>query len=116
MTADQRGQAAWFREVFGGGWSGAAKIDSFVRLAEQLRAAGRADAAASTLSDIAMGCYWAIPARKPGGGHRGGRAPAVSGAEPDLLLVLASADPVRRGAAVNAALEVLPPDTPIRPG
>ena len=111
LTADQRSQAAWFREVFGGGWSGAAKIDSFVRLAEQLRAAGRADAAASTLSDIAMRCYWGNPGPQTRAAviAAAERLP-VSGAEPDLLLVLALADPVRRGAAVNAALEVLPYD------
>ena len=111
LAADQLSQAAWLREVFGGGWSGASKIDSFVRQAERLRAAGRADAAASTLSDIAMRCYWGNPGPQTRAAviAAAERLPA-SGAEPSLLVVLASADPVQRGAAVNAALEALPPD------
>jgi DNA-binding CsgD family transcriptional regulator len=111
LAADQRSQVAWFREVFGGGWSGAAKIDSFVRQAERLRAAGRADAAASTLSDIAMRCYWGNPGPQTRAAviAAAERLPAA-GAELAQLIVLAAADPVQRGAAVNAALDVLPPD------
>jgi DNA-binding CsgD family transcriptional regulator len=64
LAVDQRTLAAWFREAFGGGWSGAAKIDSFVGLAERMRAAGQADSAASALNNIAMRCYWGNPGER----------------------------------------------------
>jgi DNA-binding CsgD family transcriptional regulator len=109
LTADERTHASWFREAYGGGWSGAAKIDSFVGLAEQMRAAGQTDAASSVLDNIALRCYWGNPGRQTRSAviAAAERLP-VAGSDPALLMVLASADPVRRGAVVNARIERIP--------
>jgi DNA-binding CsgD family transcriptional regulator len=111
LAADQRTWVGWLREVFAGGWSGAAKLDAFVGLAERMREAGQADTARLALSTIAMRCYWGNPGQAT-------RAAVIEAAErltvpdtdPALLLVLASADPVREGSRVNARIRGISPD------
>jgi DNA-binding CsgD family transcriptional regulator len=113
LAADQRTWVAYVRETFTGGgtWSGATMVDSFVGLAERMRAAGHTGTALDALLSIAMRCYWGNPSERT-------RSAVIAAAEklplpdtdPALLLILASADPVRRGALVNARIEVISPD------
>ena len=113
LAADLRTWVAYERETFTGGgtWSGATMVDSFVGLAERMRAAGDTGTALDALLSIAMRCYWGNPSAQT-------RAAVIVAAEklplpdtdPALLLILASADPVRRGALVNARIEVIKPD------
>ena len=113
LAADQRTWVAYERETFTGGgtWSGATMVDSFVGLAERMRAAGHAGTALDALLSIAMRCYWGNPSERT-------RAAVIAAAEklplpdtdPALLLILASADPVRLGALVNARIEGISPD------
>ena len=113
LAADLRTWVAYERETFTGGgtWSGATMVDSFVGLAERMRVAGHADTALDALLSIAMRCYWGNPGERT-------RSAVIAAAEklplpdtdPALLLILASADPVRRGALVNARIEVIRPD------
>jgi DNA-binding CsgD family transcriptional regulator len=112
LAPDQRTWVAYYRETFAGGaWSGATMVDSFVGLAERMRAAGHTGMALDTLLSIAMRCYWGNPGERT-------RSAVIAAAEklplpdtePGLLLILASADPVRRGALVNARIEGISPD------
>jgi hypothetical protein len=63
LAADQRAWMAYERETFTGGgtWSGATMVDSFVGLAERMRAAGHSGTALDALLSIAMRCYWGNP-------------------------------------------------------
>jgi DNA-binding CsgD family transcriptional regulator len=107
LPATLRTWAAWNREVFAeSGWSGAAKLSSFVEMAERIRSTGQTGAALDTLTRISMRCYWANPSQQ----FRSAIVAAaerleVSGTEPALLEILGCADPLRRGALVNARLE-----------
>ncbi|HEX3964351.1 MAG TPA: hypothetical protein VHZ03_48170 [Trebonia sp.] len=112
LTADQRTLAAWMRETFGdGAWSGASQLDSLVRLAEQMRAAGEERTAPETLASFALRCYWGNPAPET-------RAAVIAAAErlgcpenePALLAIRSSADPVRTGERVNAQVKTIVPD------
>jgi hypothetical protein len=112
LAADMRTWVAYARETFSGGaWSGATMVDSFVGLAERMRAAGHTGTALDALLSIAMRCYWGNPSAQT-------RAAVIAAAEklpvpdtdPGLLLILASADPVRLGALVNARVEGIRPD------
>jgi len=100
LAADQRTWVAYARETFTGGgtWSGATMVDSFVGLAERMRAAGHTGTALDALLSIAMRCYWGNPSERT-------RSAVIAAAEklplpdtdPALLLILAS--PTRCGAA-----------------
>jgi tetratricopeptide (TPR) repeat protein len=113
LAPDQRVWVAYERETFtgGGSWSGATMVDSFVGLAERMRAAGHTGTALDALLSIAMRCYWGNPSEQI-------RSAVIAAAEklpvpdtdPALLLILASADPVRCGALVNARIEGIGPD------
>jgi DNA-binding CsgD family transcriptional regulator len=112
LAADMRTWVAYARETFSGGaWSGATMVDSFVGLAERMRAAGHTGTAVDALLSIAMRCYWGNPSAQT-------RAAVIAAAEklpvpdtdPGLLLILASADPVRLGALVNARVKDIRPD------
>lgn len=112
LTADLRTWVAYERETFSGGaWAGATMVDSFVGLAERMRAAGHTGTAFDALLNIAMRCYWGNPGERT-------RSAVIAAAEklpvpdtdPGLLLILASADPVRRGVLVNARIEGIRPD------
>lgn len=112
LEADLRTWVAYARETFSGGaWSGATMVESFVGLAERMRATGHTGTALDALLSIAMRCYWGNPSAQT-------RAAVIAAAEklpvpdtdPGLLLILASADPVRLGALVNARVEGMRPD------
>jgi DNA-binding CsgD family transcriptional regulator len=115
LSADQRTMVAWKREAFdGGAWSGASKLDSIVRLAEQMRAIGQARSALDTLTNTALRCYWGNPSPQT-------RAAVIAAAErldlpatePALLAILGCADPVLNGALVNARIKGIAPDTSV---
>jgi DNA-binding CsgD family transcriptional regulator len=112
LADGQRAWAAWKREIFtSGGWSGTAKIDAVVRLAERMRATGQTSEAANALVDIAMRCYWGNPGQE----FRSAVITAAErldlpGTDPELVLILGCVDPVQRGARVNAALGRITPD------
>jgi ATP/maltotriose-dependent transcriptional regulator MalT len=103
LAADLRTWVAYERETFtGGAWSGATMVDSFVGLAERMRAAGHTGTALDALLSIAMRCYWGNPsARTRAAVIAAAEKLPLPGTDPGLLLILASADPVRLGALVN---------------
>jgi DNA-binding CsgD family transcriptional regulator len=112
LPSDERTWVSFMREAFvGGDWSGVAKLDSFVGLAERMRAAGHADMALQALYAIAIRCYWGNPSQQT-------RSAVVAAAErlplpenePSLIAVLASADPVQRGAVINDRISRIAPD------
>jgi DNA-binding CsgD family transcriptional regulator len=112
LPSDERTWASFMREAFAGaGWSGVAKLDSFVGLAERMRAAGHADLAVQALYAIAIRCYWGNPSQQT-------RSAVIAAAErlpvpendPSLIAVLASADPVQCGAVVNDRISRIAPD------
>jgi DNA-binding CsgD family transcriptional regulator len=112
LPSDERTWVSFMREAFAGaGWSGVAKLDSFVGLAERMRAAGHADMAVQALWAIAIRCYWGNPSQQT-------RTAVVAAAErlplpennPSLIAVLASADPVQCGAVVNGRISRIAPD------
>jgi DNA-binding CsgD family transcriptional regulator len=112
LTADQRTLAAWMRETSGDGtWTGTSQLDALVRLADQMRTVGEARTALDTLANFALRCYWGNPTPETraaviAAAERLGRPQA----EPALLAILSSADPVRTGERVNAQLKSITPD------
>lgn len=112
LPAEMRTWLSWLRENYAeAGWSGEAKIGSFLEMAERLRADGRADLALESLLTAAQRCYWGNPSQET-------RAAVVAAAErmplpedePALLAVLAHADPVARGALVIDRISRMTPD------
>jgi DNA-binding CsgD family transcriptional regulator len=117
LPADVRTWLAYEREIFGeAGWSGAAKVESFVGLADRMRAAGHARIAADALQRICMRCYWGNPPEEI-------RAAVTAAADriklpdddPAMLEILAMADPVRHGRVVNERIARMTAD-PGNPG
>ena len=97
-------------------WSGAARIDSLIEIAESRVAAGEIDGALNVLEVVSMRCWWGNPGQDLR--HR-----VVAAAEslpiphdsPKILAILAQADPVGQGAAVHDRIARLVPDagTPV---
>jgi len=113
LPADERAWLSWLREVYTeSGWSGAAKVGSFVEMAERMMAAGHAGLAMEPLLTVALRCWWGNPGQET-------RAAVVAAAErlplpeddPALLAVLAYADPVQRGALVLGRMSRMSPRT-----
>jgi DNA-binding CsgD family transcriptional regulator len=101
----------WIRESFGDGLPGsAAGVRSLTATAARAAAGGDADFALKLLNGAAQRCWWAEPGQAA-------RAAIVATAEgldvkdsdPRLLLVLAFADPIGRGAVVIDRLSRLTP-------
>jgi DNA-binding CsgD family transcriptional regulator/tetratricopeptide (TPR) repeat protein len=108
----QRTQIAWFHEnTEAGNWSGAAKVRSFVEIADRMRCDGDTDRALKSLLTVALRCWWSNPDQET-------RNLVVSAAEripvselnPELITILALAAPVERGATVIERLSNLTPD------
>jgi DNA-binding CsgD family transcriptional regulator len=118
LEAKDRTQYTWLIEVFADEhiWTGAAKIASFVALAEEARRRGDADLALSTLHMIALRCWWSNP-------DTATRRLVLEAAErlpvppdhPLLLLVLAFAVPVECGAIVTERIARQPADVTDHP-
>ena len=92
-------------EVLESGWSGAEKVPDFVTLAEELQAAGETAAALDVLMMVALRCWWGNPDQ----GTRDRVVDVVEGLTtddhaPEVLAILANADPVGRGRIVRERL------------
>jgi DNA-binding CsgD family transcriptional regulator len=112
LPAEDRTWLSWLREAFTeGGWSGTAKIESFVAQAGRMSASGHGDLAAQSLLAIALRCYWGNPSQQIRSAvvTAAGRLP-LAGNEPTLLAILALADPVQRGTLVNDQMSRMTPD------
>jgi ATP/maltotriose-dependent transcriptional regulator MalT len=102
----ERARLTWIRESFGDGIpGGAASVRSLVSAAEQAGADGDTDIALKLLNGAAQRCWWA----EPGQATRDRVITAaerlnVAETDPRLLMVLAFADPIGRGAAVIGRL------------
>jgi DNA-binding CsgD family transcriptional regulator len=112
LPHEERILLSWLRESHvAAGWSGAAKIGSFIELAERLGATGHTDLVMEPLLTIALRCYWGNPAQEI-------RSAVIATAErlplpendPTLLTVLGWSDPVQRGALVNDRISRMAPD------
>ncbi len=113
LPADERTWVSWLREIYSEvSWSGAAKIGSFVEMAERMRAGGYPDLALESLNIVALRCWWGNPSQET-------RAAVVAAAEriglpedePALLAILAYADPVQRGGLVIDRISRMTPDS-----
>ncbi|MBV9451923.1 MAG: AAA family ATPase [Streptosporangiaceae bacterium] len=113
MVPADRMRVSLIRENYGeAGWSGAAKIESIVEQAEQMRTIGHAGLAVRSLLAISLHCYWGNPSPQT-------RVMVVAAAErmplardePALLGILALADPVAQGTLVNEQISRLVPDS-----
>jgi DNA-binding CsgD family transcriptional regulator len=114
LTLDklQRVQVAWFRENSeGGGWSGAARVRSFVEIADRMRRNGDPDRALKALLTVALRCWWSNPDQETRNllVTAAKRIP-VSEDDPEVIYILAQAAPVEHGAAVIEHLSNLMPD------
>jgi DNA-binding CsgD family transcriptional regulator len=112
LPHEERIALSWLREGYTPtGWSGAAKIGSFIELAERLGATGHVDLVTEPLLSIALRCYWGNPPQEI-------RSAVVAAAErlplpenhPTLITVLGWADPVHRGAILNDRISRMTPD------
>jgi DNA-binding CsgD family transcriptional regulator len=92
-------------------WSSAARVASFAEIANQMAGMIGSPTALRALRTVALSCWWGNPAQET-------RDLVVAAAErlevaeddPDLLAVLASADPVKRGAVVVERISRMTPD------
>jgi DNA-binding CsgD family transcriptional regulator len=106
----ERTKAAYLLEVLGSSWSGSASIRNFLRVAEDLAAAGDRARALQALNMVALRVHWANPDEETR--QRivdiAGRVTA-SRDDPVFLEVLAYADPVHQGREVIDRLTSLAP-------
>ena len=92
-------------------WSGAERVASFAKIANEMTRANEPERALRSLQAAALRCWWGNPGQET-------RDLVVAAAEripvaddhPGLLAVLSFADPVARGAVVLERLERVPPD------
>lgn len=115
LGPEEQTRLLWFQEVFAeegaGAWSGAARVRSFVEMADRARQDGNAPLALNCLLTIALRCFWSNPDQEM-------RDRVIAVAEqipvpedhPALIAILAFSDPVARGAHVLERLSQLPPD------
>jgi DNA-binding CsgD family transcriptional regulator len=103
----ERLRLAWLRELFEEGpWSGAARLESFARIADVLAADGDPGGALDRLVPVAFRCWWSnAGADACEAVVEAAERTGAPDTDPRLLAVLALAAPVERGAQV---LERLP--------
>ena len=103
---------SFVREAFAGGaWTGASRVRPAVAIADRMREQGESDLALSSLMSVALRLWWGNPDQEA-------RDLVMEAAErlevpaesPELILVLAAADPVARGPAVLERLSRHSPD------
>jgi ATP/maltotriose-dependent transcriptional regulator MalT len=112
LPAEDRTWLSMMREAYTeAGWSGTAKIESFVAQTERMRASGHGDLAAQSLLAIALRCYWGNLSQQTRSAVAAAaeRLP-LAGNDPTLLAILAWVDPVQRGALVADRLSRMTPD------
>ena len=102
LTALDRPQAAWLRELVAkGSWSGASRVDSLVEIADRMRVEGDIDRGLAALVRVGLRCWWSNPGRESYARLIAvARRFPVAGDDPRLISILALAEPVEHGAAV----------------
>ncbi|HEY3907316.1 MAG TPA: AAA family ATPase, partial [Streptosporangiaceae bacterium] len=112
LPAEERTWLSWLRQAHSGaGWSGAAKVGSFIAMADRQHADGYPARAAESLHAAALRCWWGSPDQPT-------RAAVLAAAEriglppdnPILLAILGSTDPVSQAAPVIERIARLSPD------
>jgi DNA-binding CsgD family transcriptional regulator len=101
----------WLEALNEDSWSGAARVAAYAEIANKMTDANGSALAMRSLRTVAIGCWWGNPTQET-------RDLVVSAAErlqaaeddPDLIGVLAAADPVRRGALVIDRISRMTPD------
>ena len=106
LDAGERTRMAWLRELFATQlWSGTARTEALIEIADRMRVEGDPDRALKWLRNVAFRCWWSYPdpvaealvleaaARLP-----------VAPDHPELVDTLALAAPVQRGREVIAQL------------
>ncbi len=93
-------------------WSGAARIDSLIQIAESRVAEGETESALDILEVVSMRCWWGNPQQEERDRvTAAAERLAVPSDSPRLLAILAQADPVKQGAVVKERISRLVPDT-----
>ena len=111
LAAAERARLVWIRELVEDRFAEAARVRPIVALADQVRNQGDIDLAANILRTVATASWWSAPDQDI-------RDLVVAAIErlplaaddPKLLAMLASADPVGRGAVVIDRASRLPAD------
>lgn len=112
LPTEERTWLSWLRQAYSGAsWSGAAKVGSFIAMADRQRADGHPERAAESLHTAAYRCWWGSPDQQT-------RSAVITAAEriglppdhPTLLAILALTDPVGRATAVADQIARLNPD------
>ena len=112
LPAEERTWLSWLRQAHSGaGWSGAARVGSFIAMADRQHADGYPARAAESLHAAALRCWWGSPDQPT-------RAAVLAAAEriglppdnPTLLAILGSTDPVSQAAPVIERIAQLSPD------
>jgi DNA-binding CsgD family transcriptional regulator len=112
LPTEERTWLSWLRQAYSGaGWPGAAKVGSFIAMADRQRADGHPERAAESLHTAALRCWWGTPDRQT-------RAALIAAAQrialppdnPTLLAILGCTDPVDQSAAVIERITRLSPD------
>jgi DNA-binding CsgD family transcriptional regulator len=112
LPTEQRTWLSWLRQAHSGaGWSGAAKVGSFIAMADRQRADGHPDRAAESLHTAALRCWWGSPDQQTRAAllAAAGRI-ALPPDNPTLLSILACTDPVGQVALVTERIGQLSPD------
>ncbi|HWO45130.1 MAG TPA: AAA family ATPase, partial [Methylomirabilota bacterium] len=111
LAAAERARLVWIRELVEDRFAEAARVGPIVALADQVRNQGDIDLAANILRTVATASWWSAPDQDT-------RDLVVAAIErlplpvddPKLLAMLASADPVGRGAVVIDRASRMPAD------
>lgn len=108
----ERARVEWLRENSEESqWSGAAKIRTFVQIANQMSRDGDTERAVKALLTIALRCWWSNPEQEirelvAATAER----LSVSEREPEIIAILALSDPIERGAGIVEHLSGLEPE------
>jgi DNA-binding CsgD family transcriptional regulator len=110
LPLEERYWLSYLREVTSErNWSGAAGLDTFVRLAERMRDAHLTDVAARSLLTIALRCWWSNPSQDTRSAFvAAAQCLALPDDAPAVIAILAWADPVQCGTLVNDRISRMP--------
>lgn len=113
LCGAERTRLAWLREEQDGSWwSGESRIRSLIEIAEALAADGEMELAIRCLLSAARRIWWTTPS-EPLGDLVSAAAERleVDEGDPRLLAILASGDPIKRGASVLERIAEIDPET-----
>jgi DNA-binding CsgD family transcriptional regulator len=101
----------WLEALNEDSWSGAARVAAYAEIANNMTDANGPALALRSLRTVAIGCWWGNPTQETRD-KVVGAAERLQAAEddPDLIAVLAAADPVGRGALVIDRISRMTPD------